>query len=94
MLPNGKWRGPYSTDNIEVADAESITDIPYVAPVAPVPTQQDINDVARRELEAIDMRSVRSIREFILLKFADDPDLPVQLADHELAAVSERQKLG
>ena len=51
------------------------------------------NSDAKNKLERIDRESVRGLREFIMTKFADDPDLPTQLLDHEAAAILERAKI-
>ena len=92
-LESGKWHGPYSEDNIEVAVANSIVEILYVAPIVSVPTQEDINFIAKRELERIDQESIRELREFIVRKFVDDPDLPRALSDYEAVAKIEREKI-
>lgn len=47
----------------------------------------------RGELVAIDIASIRSLREFVLAKFADDPDLPSFLVDYEVEAQSNRAKI-
>lgn len=51
------------------------------------------NATAKEELERIDDLSIRRMREFILIKFSGDPDLPSQLLDHEAAAILERSKI-
>jgi hypothetical protein len=53
----------------------------------------DIAGNALQELKELDKMSMRSIREFVLLKWGDDPLLPSQLAQHEAAAVVARGKL-
>ena len=92
-LKSGKWHGPYSVDNIEVSAADSIIDIPYVEKEEPVPTQEDLNSIAKMELERIDRESIRGLREFVVKKFVDDPDLPIELSNYETTAILERKKI-
>jgi len=51
------------------------------------------SEPAKAALMSTDTDSIRSIREFILLKFKDDPDLPPFLLTHEDNAKTERAKL-
>lgn len=51
------------------------------------------NETTKASLAAIDALSVRAMREFIALKFANDPQLPAQLVTHETSAQVERAKL-
>lgn len=44
-------------------------------------------------LSAIDSKSIRAIREFLISKFENDPAMPEFLKKHESDAVSEREKL-
>jgi len=53
----------------------------------------DNNGRVKNELATIDVETVRCMREFLLLKFDGDPDLPQYLVDHEAAAVSKRSEL-
>ena len=57
------------------------------------------NAETKAALREIDIASIRSIREFVAVKFADDPLLPrdtdgnVILATYETQAAAEREKL-
>lgn len=53
----------------------------------------DNNGRVKNELSTIDVETVRCIREFLLLKFDGDPDLPVYLQQHEDAAEAKRAEL-
>ena len=63
--------------------------------LAPTQEQLDAEEQERTlaELTQIDAASVRSLREFVLAKFAADPELPPYLADHDAAAQIKRGKL-
>lgn len=51
------------------------------------------SDIAKEKLLQIDKKSIRSIREFLVLKFGDDPDFPSFLSVHEEEAKAERAKI-
>jgi len=54
--------------------------------------EKEISD-AFVELENIDLKSIRPIREFLIMKFSEDPDLPTFLSEFESKAKSERKKI-
>lgn len=71
---------------------------PYTRPVPTAAELQAVEDAkvtaaAKVELSAIDVRSIRAMREFILAKFTGDPALPAVLATHESDAVTERTEM-
>jgi len=54
---------------------------------------QKSNAVAKTNLKNIDKHSIRSIREFLILKFGDDALMPKHLKDFETEAETERIKI-
>lgn len=83
------------TVNVTTGD---VFEAPDVVP-HPTPAQSqawvdaESNATTKRELEKIDVQSVRAMREFILAKFPGDPLLPPVLAGHNDAAAIERAKI-
>ncbi len=53
----------------------------------------DQENEAKSNLIQIDAKSIRSIREFLVLKFSTDPDFPSFLVAHEEEAKAERVKI-
>ena len=62
---------------------------------APTQAELDVrgNGAALAELARLDAASVRGLREFIIAKFGNDPQLPAQVKTAEQAAAVERGKL-
>ena len=56
-------------------------------------SQVSLNATAKDALKQIDAHSVRSMREFLLAKFAADPLLPAELATHNSDAAIQRAKI-
>lgn len=52
-----------------------------------------VNSLAKRNLDNIDKKSIRSIREFIIAKFGDDPLMSEFLKTHESDSKVERDKI-
>lgn len=65
----------------------------YTSSSAAAQAQAATCAIAKAELTQIDAHSVRSMREFFLAKFPNDPLLPPELATHNAAALTQRAKI-
>lgn len=84
-----------SQDHLIQDGMEPITVAERDAMLAPTPeeVEQQESEQAKAELAQIDLASVRSLREFVLAKFAGDPALPPYLETHEADAQIKRTKI-
>ena len=58
----------------------------------PAPPEQE-TDKALANLQTIDTKSIRGIREFLVSKFGDDPLMPAYLKAHEVSAKETRGQI-
>ena len=84
-----------SQDHLITGDMEAQTPEQVATFLAPTAEQLEAEEQERflSELKTIDAKSVGSLREFILTKFAGDADLPSFLVDYEAEAQTKRAKL-
>lgn len=81
--------------NVKTGEVKDLPDTIQLPTAAERQAEADAQATAaaKRELEKIDVQSIRSMREFLLAKFPGDPLLPPILSSHNAAAATERAKI-
>jgi len=87
-----RWRPVYLTEK-DLPDYKNRAERDAIEAIKPVPTAEEealaISEQAKKDLVDIDIKSIRSMREWLVAQ----PDAPQYLIDYEVEATEKRNKI-